>query len=510
MTSFLPLTPEVALLLAVFGPVATALGISACRARPNVREAVTFLGGAAVFAVVAGTIFPAVRGGARPRADLFEIFPGVTVALEAEPLGVIFALVASGLWIVTGIFAMGYLRGHHSPHQTRFFACFALAIFGALGVALAANLFTLYLFYELITLATFPLVTHDGTERARKAGRLYLGVLMGTSVGLMLPAILWVWSLAGTLDFVPGGILGGTDLGGGGLLVLFLLFAFGTAKAALMPFHRWLPAAMVAPTPVSALLHAVAVVKAGVFTIAKVVVYVFGLDLAAAWSGPGTVLLWAEPVRWGAAFTLLAAAVAALYHDNLKRRLAYSTISQLAYIVLGASLLAPKAVVGAGLHIVMHAFGKITLFFCAGAVYVHAHKTNISQMHGLGRRMPFTFAAFLVGSLSVIGLPPTGGAWSKLFLGTGAADAGAGWAMVVYMVASLLAVGYLMPVVARAFFSEPAKDDAFSRDDEIDEAPWALSLPPVLTALGCLVLFFLADDLAAFLAPITRASGATP
>ena len=405
MTGLAPswLTPDVALVVAVLLPVATSLVVALLGRQQgfqNVREGAGLLGALSTFAVVAGVLFPAVHTGDRPRLELFEILPGLQVVLHGEPLGIVFALVASSLWIVTSLFAVGYLRGHGSPHQTRFFGFFALAIFGALGVALSANLLTLFLFYELITLCTFPLVTHDGTERAKKAGRLYLGLLMSTSVGLMLPAIIWTWNAAGTLDFQPGGILQG-HVSGGGAAVLLALFAFGTAKAALMPVHRWLPAAMVAPTPVSALLHAVAVVKAGVFTITKVAVYIFGLDLLSAGG--------ARPVQWIAAVTLLAASVIAIYQDNLKRRLAYSTISQLAYIVLGATLAAPMAAVGAGVHIVMHAFGKITLFFCAGAIYVHAHKTNLRQMHGLGRRMPVTFVAFFLGSLSVIGIPPLGG-----------------------------------------------------------------------------------------------------
>lgn len=498
------LTPDVALLVAVLLPVATSVAVATIgrrTGRENLREAATLLGAVATFLVVASVLLPAVRSGGRPRLELFEILPGLQVTLHGEPLGLVFALVASSLWIVTSLFAVGYLRGHQTPNQTRFFAFFALAIFGALGVALSANLLTLFLFYELITLCTFPLVTHDGTERAKKAGRLYLGLLMSTSIGLMLPAVIWTWYAAGTLEFRPGGILQG-HVSNGQVAVLLALFAFGTAKAALMPVHRWLPAAMVAPTPVSALLHAVAVVKAGVFTITKVVVYVFGLDLLSAGG--------ARPVQWVAAFTLLAASVVALYQDNLKRRLAYSTISQLAYIVLGATLAAPKAAIGAGLHIVMHAFGKITLFFCAGAIYVHAHKTNLRQMHGLGRRMPLTYAAFFLGSLSVIGIPPLGGSWSKLWLGSGAVQGGETWAVAVYMLASLLAIGYLMPVVARGFFGTPAPDDAFCRDDDINEAAPLLSLPPAFTAICCIALFVFAGELADFLGGMLQASGGAP
>jgi multicomponent Na+:H+ antiporter subunit D len=259
-----------------------------------------------------------------------------------------------------------------------------------------------------------------------------------------------------------------------------------------MPFHRWLPAAMVAPTPVSALLHAVAVVKAGVFTVLKVLVYVFGIDLLASTDA-------SRWLTWVAAFTIVAASIIALTKDNLKARLAYSTISQLSYIVLGGALATSAGVLGGGMHIAMHAMGKITLFFCAGAILVGAHKTEISEMDGLGRRMPFTFGAFFLGSLSVIGLPPMGGSWSKWYLMLGTIEAGQLALMVVLMASSLLSIGYLMPVVARAFFRPPPADGHSDPGDGsklgIHEAPALCVMPPVLTGIGCVVLFFYAEDI---------------
>ena len=370
------MTPTQAIAVAVAGPLLAMVLVRLLDQKPNWREAASLIIGGGVFSLVAGILTPAVMAGERPRLNLVTVVPGLDLAFEVEPLGLLFGLVASGLWVVTTLFAIGYMRGHNEDNQTRFFMCFAAAIFGALGVAFAANVFTLFVFYELITLSTYPLVTHHGTEKAKKAGRTYLGVLMGTSVAFLLLALVWTYQLAGTTEFRPGGILGGRasdDL----LMVLLALYAFGTGKAALMPFHRWLPAAMVAPTPVSALLHAVAVVKAGVFTVLKVVVYVFGIDVLQS-TGASQWLVWA------AAFTLLSASVIAIQQDNLKRRLAYSTISQLAYIVLAAALATPAAVIGGGLHIAMHAMGKITLFFCAGAIYVEAHKTEVSDMRGIG------------------------------------------------------------------------------------------------------------------------------
>ena len=480
------MTAATAVGLAVVWPLFAVVLIVAFQRWPNLRETGTLLTGGSLFAIVAGVILPEVQAGGRPRVDLLEVLPGLQLAFEVEPLGMIFGLVASGLWIVTSFYSIGYMRGHHEKSQTRFYICFAIAISGALGVAFAANVFTLFVFYELITLSTYPLVTHAGTEKARHAGRMYLGILMGTSIAFLLLALVWTWLATGTTEFTPGGILAG-KVEGTQLMVLLALYAFGTGKAALMPFHRWLPAAMVAPTPVSALLHAVAVVKAGVFTVLKVVVYVFGIDLLAATDA-------SRWLTWVAAFTIVAASCVALGKDNLKARLAYSTISQLSYIVLGAALATTAGVMGGGMHIVMHAFGKITLFFCAGAIMVGAHKTEVSEMDGLGRRMPFTFGAFLLGSLSVIGLPPMGGSWSKWFLMLGAAEADQWVMMVVLMASSLLSIGYLMPVVVRAFF-RPAPVDDHHAATGIKEAPLLCVLPPVATAIGGVVLFFYAGDI---------------
>jgi multicomponent Na+:H+ antiporter subunit D len=370
--------------VAVLLPLIGAVGVACLGRWPNVRDSFTVVVGLATFGSVTRLVAP-VMDGARPALALPQWMPGLGLGFEVEPLGLLFALVASGLWIVTSLYGFGYMRGHHEANQTRFFAFFAVAISAAVGIAFAGDLVTLFLFYEILTFSTYPLVTHKGDAEARRAGRVYLGLLVSTSVLFLLVAIIWTWVLAGSLDFEPGGILSG-HVSGGAAMFLLLLFAYGIGKAALMPIHRWLPAAMVAPTPVSALLHAVAVVKAGVFSVLKVAVYVFGLEFLSA-DGLSDVLMWL------AAITIVTASVIAIYQDNLKRRLAYSTISQLSYITLGAALATSSAVLGAGLHIAMHAVGKITLFFCAGAIYVAAHKTNVSQLDGLGRRMPFTLGA---------------------------------------------------------------------------------------------------------------------
>ncbi|MGW8267969.1 MAG: proton-conducting transporter transmembrane domain-containing protein, partial [Longimicrobiales bacterium] len=433
-------------LLALLLPLFGTLFIGLFRNHPNAREAATLTTSIVLFGLVL-SLWPEIAAGGRPHIRLATPIPGIPLELEVEPLGYLFSLVASFLWIVTTLYSIGYMRGHHEKNQTRFYLFFAVAISAAMGVAFAGNLLTLFLFYEVLTLCTFPLVTHHQTDAAKKAGRVYLGILLTTSVGLQLLGIIWVYSLTGTLEFRAGGILDG-HISTGAVPVLLALFVFGVGKAAVMPFHRWLPAAMVAPTPVSALLHAVAVVKAGVFTILKVSVLIFGPELISS-TGAADLLLWA------AAATIILGSLVAFTKDNLKARLAYSTISQLSYIVLGALLANRWGIIGGGLHIIMHAFGKITLFFGAGAIMVAAHKTEISQMKGLGRTMPFTFGAFFVGALSIIGLPPAGGVWSKWYLGLGTLEAGELGLLAVLMVSSLLSLVYLLEIPVRAFFSKP-------------------------------------------------------
>ena len=459
------------------------------RHRPAAREVASVLCGVALAAVVLA-LWPVADDGLR--FELWTWLPGLSLEFTLEPLGLLFASVAAVLWPVTTVYAAGYLRADREHGQTRFFAFFALTIAAAMWIGLSGNLITLFIGYEIMTLATWPLVAHKGDADARRGARTYVVVLLVTSIGLLLPAIVWTWLLAGSTEFRPGGLLADADLGAAGplaLTVLFAMFLLGTGKAALMPVHRWLPAAMVAPTPVSALLHAVAVVKAGVFTVLKVAVYVFGLDTLRETGA-------AEPMMWLAAFTLLAAAVVAARSDNLKRRLAYSTVSQLAYIVLAATLARDVAVAGGALHLVVHAVGKITLFLCAGAIYVTAHKTRVSELDGLGRAMPWTFAAFLVASVSIIGLPPLGGTWSKWLLLLGAVEAGQAVMLVVLLVGSLLALAYLMPIPVRAFLRPPAEPARHG------EARPTMTVPLTLTAIGCVVLFAAAEAVVAPLAGI--------
>jgi len=463
--------------LLVAFPGVMGLLVAAVGRWPNVRECVSVATAVALFVGVASFIGP-VTDGLRPTLTLFEILPGVGLSFTLEPIGLLFALIASGLWSLTTVYAAGYMRGNNEHAQTRFFVCFALAISAAIGIAFSGNLLTLFLFYEMLTLSTYPLVTHHGDIESRNSGRVYLGILLTTSIGFFLPAIVVTYVLTGSLTFTDGGLMSGAGLGVVGAAALYALFLYGTGKAALMPFHRWLPAAMVAPTPVSALLHAVAVVKAGVFIVLKLTVYVFGVDFLAETGA-------SIPMMWVAAITILGASLIAMTRDNLKARLAYSTVSQLSYIVLGAAMASNLGILGGSMHIAMHAFAKITLFFCAGAIYTATHRKYVSELDGLGYAMPITFGAFFIASLSLIGIPPMGGIWSKWYLMEGAASSGHTVLIWVLAISSLLNIVYLLEIPTRAFFHNPRPDTPRSWA----EAPWACVIPLSITAAGCIVWF---------------------
>lgn len=478
------MTAATALQLSLLVPLVGALLIALAGRWPNLRETVTLATAVTLFGVVI-SILLALQRGELVQTTLIEILPGLSLAMHTEPLSILFALVASGLWVVTSVYSIGYMRGNNEKNQTRFYVCFAIALFGAMGVAFAANLLTLFVFYEALTLSTYPLVTHKGDANALKGGRVYLGVLLVTSIGLFLPAILWTYAVAGTLDFVPGGILQGR-IDESMAALLLLLFVLGVGKAAVMPVHRWLPAAMVAPTPVSALLHAVAVVKAGVFTITKIVIYIFGLDMLG--RVPAEKLL-----VYLAGFTVIAASVVALRQTNIKRMLAYSTIGQLSYVVLATLTLAPYSEVGAAIHIVAHAVGKITLFFTAGAIYVASKKTEITQLHGIGWRMPWTMTAFAIGALSMIGVPPTAGFVSKWFIIAGAFQLENYFVLGVLIVSTGLTAAYFLPIVFRAFFQAEIEAPV----KEHGEAPWPMVLALTTTAALTLLLFLFNSPLVA-------------
>ncbi len=500
----MPISPGLAIPLTLLVPVLGFLAIWALDKSPNLREAATLTTGGVLLLLVL-IIFTAVGQGDTPGFILLTVIDGLNIEFRVEPLGALFALIASGLWIINSLYSIGYMRGNGENHQTRFYMSFAIAIASAMGIAFAANLFTLFIFYEVLTLSTFPLVTHKGNDAARRGGRIYLGILMGTSIGLLLPAIAWTYVITGGGDFQLGGILAThSDQVGPLLPVLLGLYVFGIGKAALMPIHPWLPNAMVAPTPVSAFLHAVAVVKAGVFSVLKIVIYIFGIDLLSD-TGASTIFMWL------AAGSILLSSMIAMNKDNLKARLAYSTVSQLSYVTLGAMLATQAGIMGGAMQIAMHALGKMTLFMCAGAIYVATHKQYISEMRGLGRKMPLTFGIFFIGAMSIIGLPPMGGSWPKFFLMLGAVDAGQIAIIVVLMISSIFNVIYLLSIPVQAFLME--SDDSSAKPKgaggaivhwgQLKEAPLWCILPPLMTATGTLILFFAAGWLYDYLLPLT-------
>jgi multicomponent Na+:H+ antiporter subunit D len=445
--------------------------------RANLRECWSVAAGVLQLAFAASMV-PDVVAGRTPECLLFRILPGVELAFRVDAFGLLFSVGASVLWIATSFYSIGYMRSLEEHAQTRYFACFALALSATMGVAFSANLFTLFLFYEALTLTTYPLVAHKETPEAKAGARTYVIYLLGAAKVFLIAAIVLTYNLSGTLEFRQGGILPGSELAAkpGLLLLVFALFLFGFAKNAVMPFHSWLPAAMVAPTPVSALLHAVAVVKTGVFSTLRVFLFVFGADSMRE--------LGADSLALGAAsVTILGGSLLALGQDNLKARLAFSTVSQLSYIVLGAALLTPSGILGGIVHVTNHAFSKITLFLCAGSIYVSTHKTEVSQTSGLAKQMPWTMASFAVASLSLIGIPPASGFVSKWYLVLGSLERGSVALMGVLLVSSLLNAAYLGPVVYKAYFEDAVDVGQHS----VREVPWMV-IPLVLSALASLLL----------------------
>ncbi len=444
--------------------------------RPNLRESFT-VAASIIKMLIVFSMVPAVLEGSVYEYTLFNITDTVGFTLRTDAVGMLFACVSSFLYIPVGIYAIGYMRGHHEKEQTGFFAAFAVCISAAVGIALAGNLLTFFVFFELLTVATYPLVFHARTEEARFSGRKYLIYTLSTGQ-LLLAGTGVVYYIAGTLDFKAGGFLT-MDMAPVWLLqvLFFLLTVAGAVKAGLMPLHGWLPSAMVAPTPVSALLHAVAVVKAGAFCIIRIIGYVYGPSLLADLGA-------AQVLAWLAVFTIIVSSLIAMKQDNMKRRLAYSTIGQLSYVVLGASMLSPLGMLGAMYHIVAHAVMKITLFMCAGAVIVTTHKENISEMNGIGRRMPITFGCFTIAALGIAGMPFVVGFISKWDILLGALEIGQPLYLAVLVVSALLGLSYLMPVCYIAFF----KKDETGEFAEYGEADKRMLLPICLTADLSLIL----------------------
>ena len=451
--------------------------------RPNLRETWSVLAGIIKFSIVISMV-PAILSGHTVEYTLVSFYDGIDIKFRVDAFGLLFATVSSFLWIITTFYSIGYMRSNNEHAQTRYYTCFAISLSSAIGVAFSANLITLFVFYEILSLATVPLVGHKETPEALEGAKKYFLYLLSMSKTFLLAGIIIVYMVAGTTDFASHGLLGkqpGSTL----LFAAFFLFLYGFAKGAVMPLHNWLPSAMVAPTPVSALLHAVAVVKVGVFSILRVVFHIYGVDLM---SRMGLGITAAYLVS----FTILMGSIIALSKDNLKARLAYSTISQLSYVILGAVLLTPSSMVGGVLHIANHAFSKITLFFCAGSLYTAAHKTEVSQLSGIGKKMPWTMAAFFIASLSMIGVPPAAGFTSKWYLVLGSMEAGSLPILVVLLASTVLNAAYFLPITYKAFFEKeetpvlPAHG-GHDHHEEIREIPMVV-VPLVITAIISLLI----------------------
>ncbi len=431
------------------------------------------LGAATAKLVVVMSMLPGTLKGTVYVFKLLDFTPGIGLGFRADALGMFFAVVSSTLWLITTVYAIGYMEPEHA--KVRFFGFFALCVSTTIGIAFAENLLTLFLFYETLTICTYPLVIHEETPEAMKAGRKYLTYTLIGGAFVLLGSVV-TYQMAGTLTLSKPGILSMSS-GVTALTWLFvaLIAGFGV-KAAIMPLHGWLPSAMVAPTPVSALLHAVAVVKAGAFGVLRVIYNVYGVDL----------LRQLPVVNWLAylaAFTILAGSFIAIFQDNFKRRLAYSTVSQLSYIVLGAALLTPYGATAAIAHIANQAFAKITMFFVAGSIQRTTGKTQIHELAGIGYRMPFTMAAYTVAALSFIGVPLFAGFVSKWYLSLGALQSGQWWFVIVMVLSSLLNAAYWLPVIYLAYFKAPPGARL-----EIREARPTLLVPTLLCALYVILL----------------------
>lgn len=451
--------------------------------RPNLREFWSILAGVIKFSIVISMV-PAIFAGNTIEYTLVTFYQGIDIKFRVDAFGLLFGTVSSFLWIITTFYSIGYMRSSKEHAQTRYFACFAISLSSTVAVAFSANLITLFVFYEILSLATVPLVGHKETPEALEGARKYFLYLLSLSKTLLLAGIIIVYMVAGTTDFQSHGLLR-SQPGSTLLFVGFFLFLFGFAKGAVMPVHNWLPSAMVAPTPVSALLHAVAVVKVGVFSILRVVFHIYGVDLMSRMNLGIT-------AAYVVSFTIVIASIIALSKDNLKARLAYSTVSQLSYVILGAVLLTPSSMVGGIMHIANHAFSKITLFFCAGSLYCSAHKTEVSQLSAIGKKMPWTMAAFFIGSLSMIGVPPAAGFTSKWYLALGSMEAHQIPILVALLVSTVLNAAYFLPITYKAFFEKEeatviSSHDSHDHHEEIREIPFVV-VPLVVTSIISLVI----------------------
>ena len=481
------------LLLTLALPICSGLLMLIGRRHILLAETLTLLTPVLLFGCVIA-LLPQMHDCDGSKLLLGQFGQGLQLAFAPEATGWLFALLATTMWIPTSWYAVGYARSTKLKNTVGFHAMFALAMACTIGIALSDNLLTLFVFYELLTLSTFGLVGHHGSKEAKAGAKRYLVYLLGTSLALLLPAIMIIYAVYGSLDFVPGGLLAANQ---GGIAdsyhqwlptVLYLLVVFGTGKAALMPLHRWLPGAMVAPAPVSALLHAVAVVKAGVFTLLKTTMFTFGHELMAGGIASELIVLLAS-------FTIVAASVVALRSDDIKRRLAYSTVGQLAYISLGVAAMSPAGAIAAGLHMVAHATAKITLFLCAGLIIIATGRTKISQCNGLAKRLPVTFATFAIAALALAGIPPSLNLWSKWHLLGTFAEPYSALPLLAIAISSILSLWYLLELPLRGFFAKAPAANLTSIGKSGGHVPLICNSAIIFTTIATVVLFFLAGPL---------------
>lgn len=405
---------------------------------------------------------------------LYRFSEKLSLILHIDGLSMVFGTMVSILWVITTFYAFEYMK--HEGMETKFFSFFMMTFGIVIGIAFSGNMVTLYLFYEFLTLVTLPLVMHGTDGKTRYAGRIYLIYMMG-GASLAFIGLVFLVIYGNSLDFIMGGILN-TELASKDaemLHVVYLLAFFGFGvKAAILPFYYWLPTAAVAPTPVTALLHAVAVVKAGVFAIIRLTYYNFGIEFL-----KGT---WVQNVILVVtALTIVFGSTMALRTPHIKRRYGYSTISNLSYILFGIALMTPAGLSAGLLHMIYHAVLKITLFFCAGAILYQNHREYAYEIQGFGTKMPMIFLSMTIVSIGMAGIPPFAGFHSKYALGTAAVEAGNPYAfigIVALIISALLTTLYLFELVIRAYFPVKKEYPAWYYDGVAD--PNKLMTVPLL------------------------------
>lgn len=483
------MSAELALIALLAAPVAQALLTLAFARPPGLRD-VTFIGFAFVIAGLAIFLVDAVGNGASARVVLARPLPNVDLAFALEPLGVLMAALIAILGAPHAVHAAGVVRATHEKAPARLMAFLALAMASALAVAFSANLFSFFVAYQALILTSFPLIAHRGDDESRASGRIYLATLLAGAIGLLMPAMVWTYAIAGALDFQPGGVLAGR-VDPWTANALLVLFVFGIAMAAMPPMHRWLPAASRAPNPALVSTHALTVLPAGGVGLLKVAALVFGPALIDA-------RIAAQALMVLAGVAMCVTALIALSKQDIRERLSYSCLTQLLAVAMGALLATSMGLFAAALQVVALSCAAATLTMAVGTVTAATGRTAIGDYAGLGRVMPWTFAGFALASASMIGLPPFSGAWAKLWLITAASFAQLPWAAALAGIAAVLTFAHLGPLAANALAGK-APTDAFKRPDG---ASILLAAPVILSAAATLWLLVLADPLATFLSPI--------